>query len=183
MRGEAPQFPPQDLTVRVWSQEQGLPDNSVTAVLQTQDDYLWIGTAGGLARFDGVRFVPVVSASEKSNVVIRVTALGEDAAGGLWIGTQDHGLLRYADGLVRRDESLPNETVNSLAGDAAGNLWLGTPTGLCRLHGGKLTRFTSHDGLPNDFVQRERGAFRHRLDHPARRHVPVQERPDHSVSI
>ena len=152
VRGEAPRFLPQDLSVRVWSQEQGLPDNSVTAVLQSQDGYLWIGTSGGLARFDGVRFVPVSPPSEISNAVIRVTALGEDAAGGLWIGTQDHGLLHYADGLVRRDASLPNETINSLASDAAGNLWLGTPTGLCRLHHGTLTRFTSHDGLPNDFV-------------------------------
>ena len=36
--------------------ENGLPDNAVTAVAQTGDGYLWIGTYGGLVRFDGVRF-------------------------------------------------------------------------------------------------------------------------------
>ena len=40
----------------VWQTEQGLPQNSVTALLQDHDGYLWIGTFGGLARFDGERF-------------------------------------------------------------------------------------------------------------------------------
>jgi ligand-binding sensor domain-containing protein len=39
-----------------WRQTQGLPQNSVRTILQTHDGYLWIGTNGGLARFDGVRF-------------------------------------------------------------------------------------------------------------------------------
>src|ERR1039457_1144713 len=46
--GNAPQLLPQDLAMRVWSKQQGLPDDSVTSVLQTRDGYLWIGTAGGL---------------------------------------------------------------------------------------------------------------------------------------
>ena len=41
---------------RTWQVEQGLPQNKVTAVLQTRDGYLWVGTYNGLARFDGVRF-------------------------------------------------------------------------------------------------------------------------------
>jgi hypothetical protein len=41
---------------RTWQVEQGLPQNKVTAVVQTRDGYLWIGTYNGLARFDGVRF-------------------------------------------------------------------------------------------------------------------------------
>ena len=47
--------PPQYITT-VWQTEQGLPQNSVNAMLQDHRGYLWIGTFGGLARFDGVRF-------------------------------------------------------------------------------------------------------------------------------
>src|SRR5690242_301489 len=45
--------------VRRWeagATENGLPQNTITAVVQTQDGYLWVGTYSGLARFDGLRF-------------------------------------------------------------------------------------------------------------------------------
>src|SRR5271165_587698 len=42
--------------IRSWQTEEGLPQNSVTALVQTRDGYLWLGTYGGLVRFDGVRF-------------------------------------------------------------------------------------------------------------------------------
>jgi polysaccharide pyruvyl transferase WcaK-like protein len=45
------------LTRRAWTTDEGLPDSSVLSITQTRDGYLWIGTRGGLARFDGVRFV------------------------------------------------------------------------------------------------------------------------------
>lgn len=151
----APWLLPQDLTVHVWGKQEGLPDNSVTSVLQTRDGYLWVGTLGGLARFDGVRFVLIAPTSGNSNELIRVTALCEDSTGRLWIGTQGEGLLWYAEGSVHRfqeREGLLDRTINSIAEDAAGSLWVGTPTGLNRLEKAKLSRFNTSDGLPNDFV-------------------------------
>jgi ligand-binding sensor domain-containing protein/signal transduction histidine kinase len=146
---------PQDLAVRVWNKQQGLPDDSVTSLLQTHDGYLWIGTAGGLVRFDGVRFVPMSPYTLRSNTVISVTALCEDSSGRLWIGTQGDGLLCYADGAMRRfhgkGERL-DTTVNSIAEDTAGDIWIGMPGGLARLEAGRIARFTAKDGLPNDFV-------------------------------
>ncbi|MDB6018093.1 MAG: Histidine kinase [Pedosphaera sp.] len=150
-----PQFLPQELAMRVWTKQQGLPDDSVTAVLQTRDGYLWIGTSAGLARFDGVRFVPIAPLSPKTNAPINVTALCEDSSGRLWVATQGNGLLYYMEGLLQRfyaDKNLLDTTIHSIAEDATKNLWLGTPSGLSRLEGRKLTRFTSKDGLPNDFV-------------------------------
>src|SRR5260370_37770492 len=41
----------------VWRTQDGLPENRIRAICQTPDGYLWIGTSGGLARFDGVRLV------------------------------------------------------------------------------------------------------------------------------
>src|SRR5262252_10468764 len=47
-----------DYLIHVWSSEDGLPQNSVNCLAQAPDGYLWIGTrSGGLARFDGTRFV------------------------------------------------------------------------------------------------------------------------------
>src|SRR5271157_3628794 len=48
-----------DFALRTWSRADGLPDASVTVVQQTQDGYLWVGTAAGLVRFDGVKFTQV----------------------------------------------------------------------------------------------------------------------------
>ena len=145
----------EDLRVQTWTKELGLPDNSVTAVLQTRDGYLWVGTMGGLARFDGVRFVVFAPTPGRSNEVVRVSALCEDAAGRLWVGSQDEGLLCYADGVLRRfagNGGLCDQTITALAEDAAGTLWVGTPLGLNCLKGAQVARFTAKDGLLNDFV-------------------------------
>ena len=155
IRAESPQFLPQDLAMRVWTKQQGLPDDSVTAVLQTRDGYLWVGTSAGLARFDGVRFVSCAPPSQKTNAPINVTALCEDSTGRLWIGTAGDGLLCYLDGNVSRffeHKSPLDQTIHSIAEDTLGNLWLGTPAGLCRIAGQNLTCFTTQDGLPNNFV-------------------------------
>jgi hypothetical protein len=47
---------PPNYFTRTWQVEQGLPQNKVTAVVQTRDGYLWVGTYNELAWFDGVRF-------------------------------------------------------------------------------------------------------------------------------
>src|SRR5271166_6560603 len=52
---QPPSYPTQYLPT-VWQTEQGLSGNSVTALLQDHEGYLWIGTFGGLARFDGETF-------------------------------------------------------------------------------------------------------------------------------
>jgi len=150
-----PGFLPQDLALKVWTKQQGLPDDAVTAVLQTRDGYLWIGTLGGLARFDGMRFMPVAPAAQTTNEPIRVTALCEDAAGRLWVGTQGDGLFCYTNEVLSPFEPKPGRldgTINSIAEDGTGNLWLGTPSGLTVLEHNRLLRFTTTNGLANDFV-------------------------------
>ena len=47
-------------SMQVWNMESGLPGNSVFAIRQTQDGFLWIGTQDGLVRFDGLNFVTSV---------------------------------------------------------------------------------------------------------------------------
>ena len=154
-RADSTQPFPQDLSMRAWTEQQGLPDDSVNSVLQTRDGYLWVGTAGGLARFDGIKFSVMSPQNWKSNTPICVTALCEDSSGRLWIGTQDNGLLYCEDGVVSffaHQNRLGSRTVNSIAEDSAGMLWIGTPSGLIGLKGESFKQFTTKDGLPNNFI-------------------------------
>lgn len=78
---------PQHFFTRTWQVEQGLPQNKVTAVVQTRDGYLWVGTYCGLARFDGVRFTVFDDDNTPQLHSSRVTSLFEAPDGALWIGT------------------------------------------------------------------------------------------------
>jgi len=114
---------------RTWTTENGLPQNSVTSILQTQDGYLWLGTLGGLARFDGVEFTVFNTVNTVGIKSDRVRALHEDAAGDLWIGTEHGGLIRYHRGVFTNyslHEGLPSTSVLSITGDRSGDLWIGT---------------------------------------------------------
>ena len=84
-----------EFVYRVWRIEDGLPQNSVTAILQARDGYLWLGTRGGLARFDGINFVVLGLAEGLEGLNVR--ALCQDRHGALWIGTASC-LSRYQGG-------------------------------------------------------------------------------------
>src|SRR5262245_12405218 len=82
---------------RAWGTLDGLPQNSVTSIVQTRDGYLWAGTFGGLVRFDGLTFTVFDSANTPGLASVRIVALHETRRGVLWIGTEA-GLTRYEDG-------------------------------------------------------------------------------------
>ena len=90
-----------DYLTDVWTSENGLPDSSVTAIAQTPDGYLWIGTYNGVARFDGVRFVTFDPANTPALVHARVRKLNVDSQGTLWINTYDGSLTTYRQGAER----------------------------------------------------------------------------------
>src|SRR5271154_665397 len=83
---------------RSWQTDSGLPQNTVHAIVQTRDGYIWLGTEGGLVRFDGVQFVVYDKQAPAHLPSTTINCLFEDGAGDLWIGTDD--------GLVRRRGSL-----------------------------------------------------------------------------
>ena len=65
----------------LWQTENGLPYNSVTSIIQTQDGYLWLGTYNGLARFDGIKFAVFNTSNTPELPSNRITSLFEDANG------------------------------------------------------------------------------------------------------
>src|SRR5262245_61391004 len=78
---------PASYVSRVWRTQDGLPESRIRALAQTPDGYLWVGTPGGLARFDGVRFVVYsrFNTPEITDENIRALAVSRD--GSLWIAT------------------------------------------------------------------------------------------------
>ena len=80
-----------------WAVEDGLPQNSVRAIVQTREGYLWVGTDCGLAQFDGVTFRKFGLGEGLPS--LRVRGLLEDRQGALWVGTAN-GLSRLQAGRV-----------------------------------------------------------------------------------
>ena len=133
------------LVERTWRADDGLPHHSVWAVRQTRDGSLWVGTQGGLARFDGIGFSPQ---PELLGMIVR--ALFEDPDGGLWVGTEGHGLYRYHGGRatpVGDARGLPSRAVFAILRDRAGTLWVGTGAGLFRSRGNEPFASARSGGL------------------------------------
>src|SRR5689334_11422509 len=81
-----------------WPLADGSDLNSVTAIVQSQDGYLWLGTYNGLVRFDGVRFTTFLSSNTRGLQNNRITSFFEDDKGVLWIGHETGDLTRYSAG-------------------------------------------------------------------------------------
>lgn len=133
---------------RMWQLEDGLPRNTVFAVTQTRDGFIWVGTQSGLARFDGMRF-HVYSTNNTPALKDPVfTCLLESNDGSLWIGTDGGGLNRYKDGKFEhfsQKNGLSNQYIRSLCETKDGTLWIGTIDGVFR---GRNDTFTKLDPSP-----------------------------------
>lgn len=148
--GAEPGAPIRDFAVRTWDRTKGLPDDSVTAILQTRDGFLWVGTSTKLVRFDGVQFLEFPLPLADASGPARVTALCEDSTGKLWVGTQQDGLICLDRTVVksyRKKSGLLDDSVTSLSADAEGRVWIGTRAGLNRWDGKGFSGFTAKDGL------------------------------------
>lgn len=123
-----------------WPAADGLEINSVTAIVQTRDGYLWLGTYNGLMRFDGVRFTVFSSSNTRELHNSRVTALFEDDSGALWIGHETGDLTQYRGGQfhpVHLAFDWVGGPVVAISMDDHGELWLGSSQGgLFRLRDG-----------------------------------------------
>jgi ligand-binding sensor domain-containing protein/signal transduction histidine kinase len=138
-------------TSRTWQMQDGLPEETVQAFAQTKDRYLWIGTTGGLLRFDGARLVlfdrdntPAFS----ENNIFGLTVTSDDA---LWIATEGGGLIRYKDGAFRpfsAKDGLLNDFVRVVYQDTKGHIWIGTDNGLFQFAADRIERVDNSNGIP-----------------------------------
>jgi ligand-binding sensor domain-containing protein len=142
---------PDGYTRRVWQTQDGLPENTVQAFAQTPDHYLWIGTSGGLVRFDGARFVVFDRGNTPEIRENSIFCLTVSRDGSLWAGTDGGGLLRYWKGVFRAysaPDGLTNGFVRAVYEDREGRLWAGTDDGLFQLSGERFTRADGNGKIP-----------------------------------
>jgi signal transduction histidine kinase/ligand-binding sensor domain-containing protein len=148
----------------VWTQEQGLPQDTIRAIAQTPDGYLWLGTDEGLVRFDGYEFVSFDR--EKGNLPGNsITALAAAADGSLWIGTSN-GLTLYRDhkfSTFTTKQGLPDDDIRALYQDHEGTLWIVAGINLSRYQDGKFTNFAPGVDVPLASVRQVREDRHHDL--------------------
>jgi len=138
-----------------WTSRNGLPQNSVYAIAQTEDGYIWLGTEEGLARFDGIQLTVFDDSgpARLGNKWVRRLCAGPDNT--LWVGTRA-GLVRYRAGVfhtITTDDGLASDDIAALYVSRDGSVWIGTPQGLNRSSNGTIRRFTSDDGLPDNDIR------------------------------
>src|ERR1700677_2975962 len=107
-----------------WGSERGFPGGSVTAITQTRDGYLWIGTDKGLIRFDGLDFRVLQQASPTTFSIGAVQELVVDGEGGLWILLQNTKVLRYYDGKFELGREEAEFGITSVSGQGDGTVLL-----------------------------------------------------------
>ncbi len=135
-----------------WGMENGLPQNTVQALVQTRDGFVWLGTEVGLVRFDGNGFAVFDKNSMPALPGNDVRCLLESRDGALWIGTSE-GLARWKDGVVTAfttQDGLPGNGIRGLAESSAAGLFVSTDLGLVRLAGERFVSAT--EGLPSGTV-------------------------------
>jgi signal transduction histidine kinase/ligand-binding sensor domain-containing protein/CheY-like chemotaxis protein/HPt (histidine-containing phosphotransfer) domain-containing protein len=158
--GGAPQAAAPAATLRFehLSFEDGLAQESVLAVAQDADGFMWFGTQNGLSRFDGYRFTNYRSSLGEPGTLANnwVRVLLADRKGRLWVGT-DGGLDRYDASTQGFVHYLPQETarrgngnrhVHAIIEDGADGLWLATSDGLQHfdIASGKFTTWHHQQG-------------------------------------
>ncbi len=108
-----------------WTTNEGLPQNSITSLIQTRDGYLWMTTNDGLVRFDGVRFTVFNRNNSPVFPSNRLAGLFEDQRGRLWFYSENGGILFYENGrftLASPPNVLPPAALSAFHHDGAGGI-------------------------------------------------------------
>ncbi|MCG8320777.1 MAG: ATP-binding protein [Cytophagales bacterium] len=148
--------------------DDGLSQSTINCILQDRKGFIWIGTRGGLNRYDGTSFRvflhnPSDSTSISNNIIY---SLYEDKNGLIWVGTQeglsifDHSTQAFT---VFKKSSPPGKglshnTVKSITGDSEGNYWIAT-------NGGGLNKITLKEGGGLFMESAEITHYRHKAEH------------------
>lgn len=136
-----------------WTYIDGAP-GQVNALAQTPDGYLWLGTATGLFRFDGIRFQPYRPPSGQAFPQRNVVSLFALPDGGLWVGYSYGGVSFIKNGTVTdysQQQGLPSRAVLAFARDRHGAIWIAAgKDGLARLEGSRWTKIGTDWGFPGE---------------------------------
>lgn len=128
--------------VTIYNEKNGLPTGEANTVIQSRDGHIWIGSYGGLIRYDGSNFRNY--STEKLIDSDSIRSLYEDSQGRLWIGTNDNGVV-----MMQNDEfiNISNVGDNSFAcirdfaEDKNGDIFVASPSGMAKITNNGLLIF------------------------------------------
>ena len=133
-----------------WKIREGSFKGVISAMAQTRDGYLWLGTEYGVVRFDGVRFFPWQPPAGQQPPNIHIKSLLATRDGSLWIGTSE-GLARWNGGYLKYYAEFARKSVGALLEDREGVVWAGAHlapyTRLCAIHPAGAIECFGEDGI------------------------------------
>ena len=136
-----------------YSNDNGLPNNTVMSCLQDRRGFMWFGTKEGLIRFDGFHFRTFLHTPSGSNCLLNnfVTAIYEDADGWIWVGTPE-GICYYMPDndcfcTINSEDAEIKGLVVDVKSDNNGKIWIATFTGTYRYdkHNNRLSYYRAED--------------------------------------
>ncbi len=151
MRGAEPERV--ERLYRNWTTRDGLPNDRVKAMARTRDGFIWLGTDGGLAKFDGMRFENYGIREGSGEVASDQLLATRSVMASLWVATTGHGISKILNGRVERtyttEDGVPAVAV-SMEEDAEGRVWACGSGWVARLEGGRFINVQS----PPDAIER-----------------------------
>ena len=148
-RAADPELTLRQLLHRAFTGSEGAPSD-IYALAQTRDGTLWLGSAGGLTRFDGMRFVAYPGTADEPLPSTNIDALFATTDGGLWISYHVGGVSLLKGGRVINygaAEGLPDGTVAQFAEDRDGSVWAVARTALAHLKGNRWETVASASAI------------------------------------
>ena len=135
----------------LYNNTNGLPTSEANAITQTSEGFIWIGSYGGLVRYDGNRFDRLDSSLGVSGVV----CLFADKKDRLWLGSNDSGLamLHRTDFLHwGAEDGLKSLAVNCIIEDPKGTIYVGTKDGLFSIEDDMQTNLLTDDRIKDSSI-------------------------------
>ncbi len=146
---------------KVFTDQNGLPQNSLTAMVTDSRGFLWVGTQDGAARFDGQTWTTVNMPERSTSNWIRAILVRRN--GDLWFGTESGGIFVYSNGnftsgFRKGKDNFPANSIYDLVETTEGDkttIWAATfGSGIGKFEDGKWTFFNrQNSGLPDDYVR------------------------------
>lgn len=132
--------------VNVYNERNGLPTGEANTVVQTSDGYIWIGSYGGLIRYDGSDFYNYSTEGILPSSSVR--ALFEDSTGRLWVGTNDAGIFYLEGGELYAVENPDPKTYLCVRGfdeGEDGTIYVASNSGMGEIRDGMLIAYDGED--------------------------------------
>ena len=161
----------QDLVFEHYNEINGLSNNSIRSIVQDNNGFLWLGTFGGLNRFDGYDFKEYKSSENTRNTFQDndIAAMIYDNLNHLWIGT-NNGLTKYDiakstfktyHANKKSKNTLVGNKIRALFIDKSKRLWIGTKdNGLCYLN----TKTETFQKVKIDSIENVRAIYQSKDD-------------------